>query len=63
MDLPPDIKAALVSRSGGSFCPDDSKTLGERYWMNHCRECGTKIGDWFVHNGRARRFFPPLARR
>ena len=57
LDLPPDIKAALVSRSGGSFHPDDSKTLGERYWMNHCRECGTKIGDWFVHKpGEA--FFP-----
>ena len=27
MDLPPDIKAALVSRSGGSFCPDDSLSL------------------------------------
>jgi hypothetical protein len=25
--------------------------------MNHCRECGAKIGDWFVHKpGEA--FFP-----
>ena len=48
---------ALTSSSGGSFRPDDSKTLGERYWMNHCRECGPKIGDWFVHKpGEA--FFP-----
>ena len=49
LNLPPDIRSTLASRSGGSFHPDDSKTLGERYWMNHCRDCGTKIGDWFVH--------------
>lgn len=57
LNLPPDIRATLASRSGGAFHPDDSKTLGERYWMNHCRDCGAKIGDWFVHKpGEA--FFP-----
>lgn len=55
--LPPDLRAELASRSDGHFRPDDSKTLGEPYWMNHCRECGAKIGGWFVHRpGEA--FFP-----
>lgn len=55
--LPADVSAALAERSGGNFRPEDSKTLEQRYWMNHCRECGAKIGDWYVHTpGEA--FFP-----
>jgi hypothetical protein len=57
VDLAPDLQVELTSRSGGHFRPDDSKTVGERYWMNHCFECGAKIGDWFLHKpGEA--FFP-----
>jgi hypothetical protein len=57
VDLPADVRAEVASRSGGHFRPAESKTRGERYWMNHCRECGAKIGDWFVHKpGEA--FFP-----
>lgn len=55
--LPADVSDALADRSGGHFRPEDSKTLEQRYWMNHCRECGAKIGDWYVHKpGEA--FFP-----
>ncbi len=58
--LPADVSAALSDRSGGHFRPEDSKTLEHRYWMNHCRECGAKIGDWHVHKpGEA--FFPTTA--
>lgn len=55
--LPENVSAALAARSGGHFRSERSKTLDQRYWMNHCRECGAKIGDWYVHKpGEA--FFP-----
>jgi hypothetical protein len=57
VELPDDVSTALATRSGGHFRPDESKTLSQRCWMNHCRECGAKIGDWYVHKpGEA--FFP-----
>lgn len=57
LELPSTLAAALTERSSGHFHPDFSRTIGEQYWMNHCRDCGAKIGDWFVHSpGEA--FFP-----
>lgn len=57
LNLPLDVAKVLTTRSDGYFRPDDSKVLDQRYWMNHCRDCGAKIGDWYVHKpGEA--FFP-----
>ncbi len=56
-DLPEHLAAIFTAKSLGNFRPDFSHTAGERYWMNHCSECGAKIGDWFVGKpGEA--FFP-----
>ena len=58
-ELPQALASMLTLRSLGRFRMDFSKTVGERYWMNHCSECGAKIGDWFIHKpGEA--FFPTL---
>lgn len=60
-ELPNALMALLDAKSGGSFRPDFSHTLDDRYWMNHCCECDAKIGDWFVHKpGEA--FFPTTDR-
>jgi hypothetical protein len=44
LDLSSDVRSTLASRSGGSFRVDDSKTLGERHGMNHCRNCDARTG-------------------
>jgi hypothetical protein len=31
------------------YRPDWSNTKGHRCWMNHCRDCGAKMGDFFLH--------------
>lgn len=46
--LPEILEKSLTSRSCGFFRDDFSHTAEQKYWMNHCRECGTKIGDWYV---------------
>lgn len=57
LELPSTLAAVLTESSSGHFHPDFSRTIGQQYWMNHCRDCGAKIGDWFVHSpGEA--FFP-----
>lgn len=56
-ELPAPLVAILEAKSDGRFRPDFSRTLDQRYWMNHCRECDVKIGDWFIQKpGQA--FFP-----
>lgn len=55
--LPTPLAHAAANASGGRFRLDDSRTAGQRYFMNHCDHCGGKVGDWFIHNaGEA--FFP-----
>lgn len=55
--LPAALQRVLEARSQGSWRLDDSRTAGSSYFMNHCRECGAKIGDWYVSQpGTA--FFP-----
>ena len=55
--LPRALADAITDLSGGHFRMDFSRTVDDSYWMNHCRECDAKIGDWFVHKaGEA--FFP-----
>lgn len=46
--LPSALQRALDAQSQGSWRRVDSKTAGTTYFMNHCRECGAKIGDWYV---------------
>ena len=40
------------------FFPDYSGTAGQTYWMNHCEECLTKIGDFYLHSKPGHAFFP-----
>lgn len=35
-----------------------SKTTGSRYLMNHCENCGAKLGDFFMHSEPGGAFFP-----
>ena len=57
LELPSTLAEVVTAKSAGHFHPDFSRTIGDQYWMNHCRDCGAKIGDWFVHApGEA--FFP-----
>lgn len=55
--LPSALRRTLEAQSQGSWRLDDSRTAGMTYFMNHCRECGAKIGDWYVHDTGAA-FFP-----
>lgn len=58
--LPIELAKTLHDMSHGCFRQDFSRTVADTYWMNHCRECDAKIGDWFVHKpGEA--FFPTSA--
>jgi hypothetical protein len=55
--LPGRLQQGLEELSAGTWHRDNSKTAGESYFMNHCPECGAKIGDWFTTQpGKA--FFP-----
>ena len=38
--------------------PDYSGTAGHTYWMNHCENCSSKIGDFYLHSKPAHAFFP-----
>jgi hypothetical protein len=40
-----------------TFYPDNSRTLGVTYWMNHCQQCGKKIGDHYLHREPEGPFF------
>lgn len=35
-----------------------SKAAGSRYFMNHCEQCGTKLGDHFMHGEPGGAFVP-----
>ena len=55
--LPSELQRTLEAQSKDSWRLDESRTAGSSYFMNHCRECGAKIGDWYVSQpGTA--FFP-----
>lgn len=41
---------------------DFSQTTQSRYWMNHCRACGMKQGDFSLHSEPGGAFFPLNAR-
>ena len=48
----------VVEASGSSYKPVYSATLGGNYYMNHCKCCGEKQGDHFVHSTPGGAFFP-----
>lgn len=48
--MPPSI-AEHVQVLTDAFRVDFSKTLGRSYWMNHCEDCGAKLGDQFLCQG------------
>jgi hypothetical protein len=57
VDLPEILAKSIETLSDGAFRKDFSLTVQQKYWMNHCNACGTKIGDWYVSRpGEA--FFP-----
>lgn len=41
-----------------TYSPDYSKTAGGVYYMNHCQNCSTKMGDFFMHSEPEGAFFP-----
>lgn len=51
-----------VLKEAGRICTgwrsDFSKTTESRYWMNHCRSCGMKQGDFSLHSEPGGAFFP-----
>ena len=51
-ELPAPLVAIREEKSDVRFRPYFSRNLDERYWMNHCRECDAKIGDWFIQKPR-----------
>ncbi len=53
-----DVAQLVVDMSGGSYKPVYSVTLGGTYYMNHCKHCGAKQGDHFVHSTPGGAFFP-----
>ena len=60
VQMPVTLAESLESLSGGAFRENFSVTAQQKYWMNHCQACGTKIGDWYVSRpGEA--FFPMTA--
>lgn len=55
--LPAMVHASADSQSEGRFRLDRSHTAGLAYWMNHCADCDTKLGDFYLERpGEA--FFP-----
>jgi hypothetical protein len=56
-ELPGEI-AALVARRWPLYRVAYSKTLGGRYYMNHCEKCGATQGDFFLHSEHGGAFFP-----
>lgn len=54
-----DHAAELVkAATGGRFRPDYSSTLRATCYMNHCKCCGEKQGDHFLHDKPGAPFFP-----
>lgn len=53
--LSPDLERAL-QRAEPLYSPDDSATAEQTYWMNHCAQCGAKIGDFHLHHNGASPF-------
>ncbi|WP_320534194.1 hypothetical protein [Robbsia andropogonis] len=51
-----------VRRSLARHCPnyrvDFSKTAESNYFINHCRSCDAKLGDFYMHNEPGGAFFP-----
>jgi Domain of unknown function (DUF5710) len=47
-----------IKQYAPNYFLDYSKTQGAEVWMNHCEYCGTKLGDFFLHNEPSGAFFP-----
>ena len=48
----------VVKATGDRYKPAYNATLGGNYYMNHCKCCGEKQGDHFVHSKPGGAFFP-----
>ena len=46
-----------LRRRAPDYRPDWSATKGSRCWMNHCRDCGAKMGDFHLHSEPGGPFF------
>lgn len=55
--LPPRVQKQ-IRRFTENFKLAYSKKAGSRYFMNHCQHCGSKFGDFFMHNEPGGAFFP-----
>ena len=43
--------AAQLRNLAPEFRPDTSNTLQTEYWMNHCQNCGVKLGEYLLQLG------------
>lgn len=50
--------ASILRQHAPDYRMDHSGTTQGRYWMNHCSHCGSKIGDFYLHNEPEGAFFP-----
>ncbi len=52
------VLADLINRYAPFYKPDYSKQAGSRYYMSHCQWCGSKLGDFYMHNEPEGAFCP-----
>lgn len=48
----------IIDQHAIGYTKDSSKQAGARYYMNHCKHCGAKLGDFFMHEEPGGAFFP-----
>ncbi len=48
----------IIGRHAPEYFKDSSKQAGGRYFMNHCKHCHAKLGDFFMHEEPGGSFFP-----
>lgn len=56
-----DVSTEVLEETGRScvgWANDFSRTTQSCYWMNHCRSCGMKQGDFSLHSEPGGAFFP-----
>jgi hypothetical protein len=44
-----DALRSCLATAAPLFYSDQSRTLGDTYWMNHCEKCGFSQGDHYLH--------------
>jgi len=50
--------ACILRTEYPRYRPDYSQAQRQRVYMNHCSECGAKLGDFYLHNEPNAAFWP-----